>query len=131
MRTITILSVMAMIFGLINCDRLHRGWQVRAHADIQILAARVEEEKAKLNRLPFQDEFRRLENGKLQKDPWGNPFLYCELDGHYLIASLGSDGKLDVKDLHDYLGKRRINVSGQIEKDIVLVDGLFVQSAGK
>jgi Type II secretion system (T2SS), protein G len=69
------------------------------------------------------------------RDQWGHPFLYrsksSEAGLSYVLVSLGSDGKPDVKDLVDYFSMPEEDIDGHASRDIVFRDGRPIVNAGK
>jgi hypothetical protein len=80
-------------------------------------------------------QLRNLVKAEEMIDPWGSELLYEPVTTtsgeRYIVASLGADRRLDVADLKDYLKIAHHHVGGSPDRDIVLVDGEFVASAGK
>jgi TonB family protein len=58
----------------------------------------------------------------MPKDPWGTPYRLTVADGHYTIASAGSDGKFD-----ETVWSKEEQFTG-LEGDVVLIDGKVVRS---
>lgn len=118
-----------------GCGPLERGKQIRAHAQLQYLSALVEAHTSKGRPLPTPEDLRERAGTTRFMDPWGGNILYRRLQGpsgsHYILACLGSDHKLDVERLTDYIGAASEHVGGDASRDIVVVDGRFVRNAGK
>jgi hypothetical protein len=119
----------------VACGRVERGHQVRAQGDLQYVVAAIEgfreEHGSPPNRAELAD---RIGNEQLV-DVWGWPIQYSAYSrshaDHYVLASSGRDGKLDVDALENYLNAKPEDVAGQYDRDIVVVDGQFVRNAGK
>jgi hypothetical protein len=114
---------------------MERGKQVRAQGALQYLITVIENHRETTGSIPSLSELRRLvDSGRLQ-DPWGEMIRYevfSVSDGRrYVLASVGSDNKLDVGDLRDYLVAAQDDVAYDFGRDIVVVDGVFVRNAGK
>ena len=118
-----------------GCQRIERGKQVRAQGQLQYLSAKIEAKRDEGGSLLTAEEFRAAFDSSRLEDPWGRTFLYERFAApsgeRYVIASMGADGILDVAELAVYLSASREDVAYTPERDIVVVDGEFIRSAGK
>jgi len=109
--------------------------QVSAQGDLQTIAATVEQFRASKGTLPSPDSLRKILGQRAERDPWGNAYAYVvyqrQEGEHFVIVCLGADGKLDVASPELYLNSKETTVAYQYSRDIVVVDGSFVQNAGK
>lgn len=127
-----LLFVSVLILG---CGRVERGHQVRTQGDLQYLVPAIEGFREEHGFPPTPADLAERVGDERLVDVWGRPIQYATYArsdaDHYVLASLGRDGRLDVDFLEDYLDAEPGDVSGQYDRDIVVVDGRFVRNAGK
>lgn len=120
---------------IVGCERIDRGKQVRAQGQLQYLSAKIEARREEGRPLLTAEEFRSTFESNRLEDPWGRTFRYerfvSSAGERYVLASMGADGVLDVPKLAVYLSATRQDVAYMPDRDIVVVDGEFVRSAGK
>ena len=119
----------------VSCERINRGKQVRAQADLQYLVAMIERSREITRAFPRPTELQRVVGPDRLEDPWGNAILYgLTTEGgqeHYVLVCVGADGRLDEASLENYVDASARDVSYEMNSDIVVVDGKFVRNAGK
>ncbi len=117
------------------CERLDRGRQIQTQGRLQVVESNIAQFRSEQGRLPSTSELKSLCDKKVLEDAWGFAFKYelHEVDGvaHYVLASTGKDGELDVDQAASYIGAEPTNVDYDPASDIVIVDGRFVRNAGK
>ncbi len=135
MRKYSVLSMMVlwMTLFLVNCNRLERGKQIQTQARMQEIRQVIINYTNENDRLPDGGDLKTTIDN--MEDAWGREILY-QLDNiddvsRYVIVSLGSDGKLDLQRIADYYDREPNDVGGMPEMDIVIVDGCFINNAGK
>ena len=118
-----------------SCGRLDRGRQVQTQGRLQIVRSEIVQFLDERGRMPSYQELELLCDNSVLKDAWGYDLRYevHELDGvsHYVLASAGKNGELEVDALASYIGVAPANVDYEPNSDIVIVDGRFVRNAGK
>jgi hypothetical protein len=133
--TLAVSALLLVFLGSIGCQRVDRARQVRTHGKLQYLRAVVDDDVRQNGELPSLEQLRRLVSPADLLDAWGRPIVYDRFlssgRARYVLASFGSDGKLDVGELKEYLDSAEERVDGCAECDIVVVDGSFVRNAGK
>jgi len=65
------------------------------------------------------------------RDAWGRSFIYAIVQRHSLLISTGSDGRLDVAEISEYLKLRDEVINGRPAHDIVILDGVPITRVGK
>lgn len=132
----------ALTLGLLvffcRCDYTEGVRQVRSTADLESIAARIENGKtqgsvADVERI-VTAAVASVHGGK---DPWGHPYVWRVRAGatgvSYVVLSTGSDGQLDVPAIDEYFTKEGHEVlrSSEHKRDIVFRDGSAVVTGGK
>ncbi len=120
---------------IVSCGRLERTKQIAAQAKLQYLTSVIEKELGASGHLLSQEELsQRVDAARLQ-DPWGEQIIYEPyLDndgGRYILVITGSDRRLDVSTVGEYLLARPERIAEEPKRDVVVVDGQFVRNAGK
>jgi hypothetical protein len=129
------LAVATCLLAANGCSRIERGKQVRAQGALQYLIAVIENHYETAGSIPSLGELQGLVDSERLRDPWGEKIRYEVFSDsdrpRYVLASLGSDKTLDVGDIRDYLVAAPEDIAYEVDRDIVVVDGIFVRNAGK
>jgi hypothetical protein len=129
--------LLLLAFTLVDCgfyDAYQRAKQVRTFADLQTLARRFDQVLAEhsLSSTEAESILQEVNDGR---DAWGNPFIFRSKAARgklsYLLISLGSDRRLDVKDADAYFTESMRRVHGDSRRDLVFRDGQAITLAGK
>lgn len=113
-----------------------RAKQFRTFADLQVMAARLDEAISKsAGRLDANEASRIVASINGGRDAWGSQVIvHVESRDErvvYVLVSCGSDRKLDLPKVQDYFFMAPHDIHGQGEKDIVFRDGEPITRAGK
>lgn len=106
--------------------------QVTTYANMQTIAEKIKYDLKEKTKEKAYELIRTVANGK---DDWGHEFVfYCNddpKDFHYILLSKGSDNKMDLANIVEYMNAGEVDVHGKAEKDIVFRDGKCITRAGK
>ena len=129
-RTVLVLLVAGLTIGCHEYFQLTR--QTATFADMQNISRELFDSCHETGTLSEEVASRIASQYNNGKDRWGNPFLFHYRDHpacSFILVSLGSDGIIDVDDITIYFEKRREDIVGHLDRDIVFRDGMWITRA--
>ncbi len=114
-----------------------RSAQIRTASTLNVVRSEIARWTTVHGRFPAAGELiEALGPGFGFSDAWGHKLVYSA-NGDYVLVALGRDGQLDVDSIEVYRrrGLERENGAedcrGDFDRDMVVVDGRFIQFGGK
>lgn len=114
-----LIPILVAMYARSMQPRILEGMQVRNHADLLMIKAKLDGDLMHLGRAPISPPWK-------EPDVWGHEFHYLTDGRSYVLASFGRDGKPDREDYAALLGapvaERPRDVCGDYDADEVATD---------